>query len=53
MVKGLRFKPGEKVVVDGTLKVTVLLQRTESGKVIVETGHGSLEVAPERLARLA
>jgi hypothetical protein len=53
MIRGLKFKPGEKVVVDGTLRVTVLMQRVDGGKVIVETGHGSLEVEPERLERLA
>lgn len=42
----------QKAIVDGTLLVTVL-RDTEDGKVVVETGHGSLIVDKTRLTLLA
>lgn len=42
----------QKAVVDGTLLVTVL-RETEDGKVVVETGHGSLIVDKTRLTLIA
>ena len=42
----------QKAIVDGTLLVTVL-RETEDGKVVVETGHGSLIVDKTRLTLIA
>jgi hypothetical protein len=42
----------QKAIVDGTLLVTVL-REAEEGKVVVETGHGSLIVDKTRLTLLA
>lgn len=42
----------QKAIVDGTLLVDVL-RETEDGKVVVETGHGSLIVDKTRLQLVA
>lgn len=46
------YRGGEWVVVDGTLRVQVI-RTLPDGRIAVETGHGSLVVAPERLVALA
>lgn len=46
------FKRGESVVVDGTLIVSIQM-RLATGNYVVETGHGTLVVAPDRIAALA
>lgn len=46
------FRRGEKVVIDGTLIVTVNM-KLSTGNYVVETGHGTLVVAPDRIVALA
>jgi len=47
-----RFTSGEWVVVDGTLRVQYV-RTLEDGRMVVETGHGSLVVEAERVIPLA
>lgn len=48
----MTFASGTWVVVDGTLRVQVI-RTLPDGRIAVETGHGSLVVAPERVVALA
>lgn len=41
------FRKGDKVVVDGTLIVTVEKYLTD-GSIVAETGHGTIIVDPSR-----
>lgn len=47
------FAVGSKVVVDGTLIVEIVNHVLISDSYVVETGHGSMLIAAERIVALA